>query len=266
MVSGRLQRGPLSERTWSVVNDAVIAAARHVLAARRIATFDGPKGWDYVAAPLGSLTPCQTKEGRAVVCTPNVVPLVEVRAEFRLPWPAVQAFERGGPALDTRAAEEAAREVALAEDRIAFYGEPTGTGFLTSPGSPCVRAGDWTRPGQIVDDVLKALEALDQRGVPGPYEAVLSPGGYYAYLRAAAEGGYPAARQLKPVLAGVHRSEALRGRGAIFATRGQDFVLSVGGDLSVGYRYHDSDAVHLACLETVAAQLNTPEAVCLIVA
>jgi predicted nucleic acid-binding protein len=34
------QRGPLSERTWSAVNDAVILAARHVLAARRIATFD----------------------------------------------------------------------------------------------------------------------------------------------------------------------------------------------------------------------------------
>ena len=41
-----------------------------------------------------------------------------------------------------------------------------------------------------------------------------------------------------------------------------DFVLSVGGDLSVGYRLHDREAVHLFCVETIGAQTATPEAVC----
>jgi uncharacterized linocin/CFP29 family protein len=50
----------------------------------------------------------------------------------------------------------------------------------------------------------------------------------------------------------------------LFSTRGGDFVITVGGDFSVGYRWHDEEAVHLFCVETVAAQLWTPRALCLI--
>jgi uncharacterized linocin/CFP29 family protein len=38
----------------------------------------------------------------------------------------------------------------------------------------------------------------------------------------------------------------------------------VGGDLATGYRLHDRDAVHLFCVETVAPQTVTPEAVCIL--
>ena len=74
----------------------------------------------------------------------------------------------------------------------------------------------------------------------------------------------PTARQLRDVLAAVHRSPVMREAGAVFSTRGGDFVLSVGGDLATGYRLHDREAVHLFCVETVAPQMVTPEAVCLL--
>jgi uncharacterized linocin/CFP29 family protein len=51
----------------------------------------------------------------------------------------------------------------------------------------------------------------------------------------------------------------------VVSTRGQDLVVSLGGDLAVGYRQHDRDAAYLVCVETVAAQLPTPLAVCLLV-
>jgi uncharacterized linocin/CFP29 family protein len=66
------------------------------------------------------------------------------------------------------------------------------------------------------------------------------------------------------VLAAVHRSAVVAGAGALFSTRGGDFVITVGGDLSVGYRLHDRDAVHLFCVETIAPQTVSPEAVCLL--
>jgi uncharacterized linocin/CFP29 family protein len=66
----RRHTAPMSERVWSALDEAVAQAARHVLAARRIATFDGPHGWDHVAARTGSMTPCGAPEGRAVVCVP----------------------------------------------------------------------------------------------------------------------------------------------------------------------------------------------------
>jgi uncharacterized linocin/CFP29 family protein len=117
----------------------------------------------------------------------------------------------------------------------------------------------------MLADLLTAVETLDERGVPGPYEAVMSPRNYYLYNQAADRGGYPTSRQLASVLAGVHRSAALREPAVLASTRGGDLVVTVGGDLAVGYRQHDRDAVYLMCVETLAAQLPTPQAVCLLV-
>jgi uncharacterized linocin/CFP29 family protein len=260
----RRQAAPISDEVWKALDDAVVQAARHVLAARRIATFDGPHGWEHVATRLGTSTPCRSAEGEAVVCVPDVVLLLEVRVDFSLPWASIEVFERGAPVLDTGPAETAARELALAEDRIAFHGNPAGNGFLTDRKSPRTHVQDWKRPGQVLSDLVKAVEILDTGGIPGPYEAVLPPARYYEYLQAVDEAGYPTARQLREVLKAVHRSPVIREGGAVFSTRGDDFVFSVGGDLATGYRLHDRDAVHLFCVETVAPQTVTPEAVCVL--
>jgi uncharacterized linocin/CFP29 family protein len=259
----RREIAPLSAKVWKALDEAVEVVARRTLAARRIATFQGPRGWNHVAEPLGTVTPRKTRDGQAAVSLPDVVLLAEIRVPFTVAWAAVEAFERGAPALDAAAAEAASREVALAEDRLAFYGEPDGIGFLTSKDSPRFKAGDWNKPGQAVADVLKAIEKLDGAGIPGPYEIVLSQPRYYAYLKAA-DDGYPTSRHLKEVLAAVHRSAIVREAGAVFSTRGDDFILTVGGDLSAGYRAHDREAIHLFCVETVAAQVLTPEGVCLL--
>jgi uncharacterized linocin/CFP29 family protein len=260
----RRHAAPLSDRVWKALDEAVVQSARHVLAARRVATFDGPHGWDHVATRLGTSTPCRSSEGEAVICVPDVVLLYEVRVDFSLPWSSIEVYERGAPVLDTSAAESAARELALAEDRVALYGDPAGHGYLTDRKSPRTHAQDWTRPGHVLADLVKAVEILDTGGIPGPYEAVLPSARYYAYLQAVDDHGYPTARQLKDILKAVHRSPVVREAGAVFSARGGDFVLTVGGDLATGYRLHDRDAVHLFCVETVAPQTVTPEAVCLL--
>jgi uncharacterized linocin/CFP29 family protein len=261
-----LRRGsaPLSDRAWKAIDEAVVQEARHVLAARRVATFDGPKGWDHLATPLGTMTSCPTGSGRAAVCVPSLVLLAEIRAEFTLATPLVEAFERGAPTLEADPAEAAAREVALAEDRLLLYGDPVGRGFLTGSDSPRLQLGDWSRPGLVVTDLLRAVETLDKLGIPGPYDALLSADRYYAYLRATTEGGYPAARQLRHVLGDVHRAMVMQEAGAVFSMRGGDFVVTVGGDLSVGYRSHDQNAIHLFCVETITGQAVTPKAVCIL--
>ena len=98
-----LRRGSaqLSDAVWKELDEAAATAAKNVMTARRIATFDGPRGWDYIATPLGTMKACADAEGKAVVCVPEVALLAQIRADFSLPWSAVEAFERGGPALDT---------------------------------------------------------------------------------------------------------------------------------------------------------------------
>jgi uncharacterized linocin/CFP29 family protein len=260
----RRESARLSDRVWTQLEEAVGRAARHVMTARRVAIFDGPRGWDYFAAPLGTMTTCRTSDGKAGVCVPDLALLAEIRAEFAVSWTTIDAFERGSPSLDTGTAEAAAREVALAEDRVALFGDPMGAGFLSSKDSPRVTLRDWGNAEHVLGDLLRAVETLDKLGVPGPYEALLAPGRYYAYLRASEEGGYPTARHLKEALAAVRRCAVMTDGGALFATRGGDFVLTVGGDLAIGYRSHDRDAVHLFCVETVAPQTLNPQAACLL--
>lgn len=259
----RRESAQLSDAVWKELDEAAATSAKHVMTARRIATFDGPRGWDYIAAPLGTMKACATREGKAVVCVPEIALLAQIRADFSLPWSAVEAFERGGPALDTTTAEDAAREVGLAEDRLAYSGDPVGTGFLEDAQSPRIRLGDWSDPARVLQDLVQAVETLDRAAMPGPYEAVLSPDRYYAYL-SAANRGYPVTRHTKAILADVHRSLVMRDGGALFSMRGGDFILTVGGDLAVGYRSHDREALHLFCVETLGPQTLDSGAVCLL--
>jgi uncharacterized linocin/CFP29 family protein len=252
----------LPERVWQAIDAAARQAATHVLAARRVADFEGPLGWSHLVVPTGRTMAVTAASAGASLAVPEVTPLVEIRAECALDWAVVEAFQRGG-ALDTSPVEAAAREVALAEDRLAFHGQGGAAGFLAAPESPSVVLGDWAKPGRAVADVLGAVERLDAQGVGGPYALVLEPSLYYAYLRATADGGHPAAAQLGTVVAAVHRASVVSG-GGLFSTRGGDFVLTVGGDLGVGYCWHDRAAVHLVCAETVAGRRITSEAVCIL--
>jgi uncharacterized linocin/CFP29 family protein len=61
----------------------------------------------------------------------------------------------------------------------------------------------------------------------------------------------------------VVRSQVIRG-GAVFSGRGGDFILTVGGDLAVGYVSRDDRNAHLYIVESIAPQLMSPEAVCLL--
>ena len=100
----RRSSAQLSDEVWKELDEAAATSAKNVMTARRIATFDGPRGWDYIATPLGTMQACATGEGKAVVCVPEIALLAQIRADFSVPWSAVEAFERGGPAMDTSTA------------------------------------------------------------------------------------------------------------------------------------------------------------------
>jgi uncharacterized linocin/CFP29 family protein len=262
----RRSAAPLSQKAWAEIDDIALSMFKQTVVARRIVDFNGPRGWDHVATQLGTFKSAQGARppGKARFSVPDVMLLTELRADFTAVWADIDIFERVGPPLESRSIEEAARDTALAEDALAFYGIAGTRGLLTSTETPRVQMSDWSQPGRLVADLLSAVEKLDTLGIKGPYETVMSPHHYYSYLRQTGEGGvYPAAKQLGIVIAKVYSSAAIDGA-ALFSTRGGDFMITVGGDFSVGYRAHDDKSVHLFCVETVAAQLLTPEAVCVI--
>jgi len=262
----RRSAAPLSAKVWNEVDEIAGTMFKQTVVARRILDFDGPRGWNHVSTQLGTFKPVQTSQdsGKVKMSVPDVMLLTELRADFAIPWADIDIFERVGPTLESKSIEDAAREMALAEDALLFFGSSASPGVLTARETPRVALSDWSQPGRIVADLLAAVEKLDTLSIKGPYEAVLSPHHYYSYLRYTGEGGaYPAAKQLGIVIAKVHNSTVVDGA-VLFSTRGGDFLATVGGDFAIGYRAHDTEAVHLFCVETIAAQLLTPEAVCLI--
>lgn len=262
----RRNAAPLSEKAWKEIDETAAAMFKQTVVARRIVDFDGPRGWNHVATQLGTFKPetVSTQSGKVRFSLPDALLLTEIRSDFTLSWSDIDIFERVGPTLESKAIEESARETALAEDGLVFFGSSQSAGLLKHHDTPRIALSDWSVPGRVVTDILAAVEKLDALGIKGPYEVVLSPHHYYSYLRQTGEGGaYPAAKQLGIVIEKVHNSPVIDGA-ALFSTRGGDFLLTVGGDFTVGYRSHNDTAVHLFCVETVAAQLLTPEAVCLI--
>jgi len=261
----RRNMAPVSEKVWAEIDDTALKMAKQTMVARRLVDFEGPRGWTHVANQLDTFRPATPGQsvGKARLALPDVMLLTEIRADFSLTWAVIDLFERVGPPMETEPIEEAARDTALAEDRLAFYGRANAPGLLTHPNSPRVPLSDWSTPGRTVTDLLTAVQKLDEAGIKGPYEVVMSPEHYYSYLRTNVEGGYPAAKQLGIVIEKVHSSAAIEGA-ALFSTRGGDMVITVGGDFSVGYRWHDEEKVHFFCVETIAVQLLTPQAVCLI--
>lgn len=262
----RRSAAPLSGKVWKEVDEIAGSMFKQTLVARRIVDFDGPRGWNHVATQLGTFKPADLPKnpGKVRFSIPDVTLLTELRTDFAVPWVDIDMFERVGPRLESQSIEEAAREIALGEDTLMFYGSAQNPGLLSSKDTPRVPLSDWSKAGRLVTDLLTAVEKLDTLGVKGPYEAVLSPHHYYSYLRQMGEGGvYPAAKQLGIVIKKVYSSPAIDGA-ALFSTRGGDFLITVGGDFTIGYRSHDETAVHLFCVETIAAQLLNPEALCVI--
>src|SRR3989442_12054169 len=123
---------PISAKVWNEIDDVAGAMFKQTVVARRIADFDGPRGWNHVATQLGTFKPAQVPRSSSPVrfSIPDVLLLTELRADFQLAWADIDIFERVGPRLESRSIEEAARETALAEDALTFFGSSTSPGLL----------------------------------------------------------------------------------------------------------------------------------------
>jgi len=83
----------------------------------------------------------------------------------------------------------------------------------------------------------------------------------YTLATGGAEDGYPVLKHLERLLnMPVVWSQALEG-GAVITTRGGDFDLWLGQDISIGYLGHTADSVTLYLQESLTFQMQTSEAV-----
>src|SRR5262245_48091009 len=149
-----LRRGaaPFSEKVWKEIDEIAGSMFKQTIVARRVVDFDGPRGWNHVATQLGTFKSVETPQATETVrvSIPDVILLTELRADFSIPWADIEIFERVGPTLESKSIEDAARQMALAEDAFLFYGSSTNPGLLSSRDTSRLALSDWAQPGRVV--------------------------------------------------------------------------------------------------------------------
>ena len=241
---------PITPEAWKQIDDEAKRVLQLNLAGRKLVDFDGPHGWQYAAVNTGHLT-LKADGGLGVPWGVRVVvPVIELRVPFELPMMEIDDASRGA-VLDLAAVVTAAEKTAHAEDGAIFNGFKAGGIEGIIPSSPHAAI---TIPDDYADypsAVVDAVETLRRGGVNGPYALALGPA-CYAGLAQAAEDGYPIRERVEHFLDGPIVLAPRVDGAVVLSTRGGDFQLSVGQDLSIGYTGHDKDKVYLYLTESFA--------------
>jgi uncharacterized linocin/CFP29 family protein len=251
---------PISDAAWADIEaEARRTFTRHV-AARRVVDVIGPAGESLAAVGTGHLKELQPP-ARGVRARSRIAqPIVEFRVPFAVSRQAVDDVERGAKDADWQPVKDAAKEIAFTEDRAIFGGFAAAAiaGVRSSTSNPT-----FSLPGderEFPNVVAQALTSLRLAGVDGPYSLLLSAEAYTAVAETT-DHGYPIREHISRVLQDGEIIWAPAIEGAyLLSTRGGDFELHLGQDLSIGYLSHDADHVQLYFQEALTFIVQTAEA------
>ncbi len=251
---------PVSDRAWEQIENEATRTLKHFLTARRVVDVGEPLGWETAAIARGTTEPVvEAPEGiRALVRSAQ--PLAEYRAEFVLPRDVLDRIDRGAPDADLSSVRDAARHLALAEDVAVFHGHAAAriTGIASASPHDVLTIGD--DYGDYPRTVARAIAMLQAIGVGGPYAVALGPRCYTGVIETTEMGGYPVLEHLRLIARGaVLWAPAVDGA-IVLSTRGDDFCLTLGDDVAIGYLDHNGDEVRLFLETSFTFSVLTAEA------
>jgi uncharacterized linocin/CFP29 family protein len=250
---------PISAAAWAQIEEEASRTIKRYLAGRRVVDLHGPGGTALSAVGTGHVRTIASPATGVLARQREVKALVELKVPFELDRQAVDDVERGANDSDWQAVKDAARRIAFAEDGAIFegYGAAGIQGIGQGSSNPVVAlpADVPTYPQAIA----QSLNQLRLVGVNGPYCVLLGAEPYTA-LSEASDQGYPVLQHIKRLVdTEILWAPAVAGA-FVLSTRGGDFALHIGQDVSIGYSSHTDTVVHLYLQETFTFLLLTTEA------
>jgi uncharacterized linocin/CFP29 family protein len=251
---------PISDTGWALVDDEAKGRLTTYLAARKLVDFDGPHGWTHSATNLGRITNISGPSEGVAAAHRKVLPLVELRAEFKVSRVQLDDGDRGAIDIDFDELDEAVRQIAIGENVSVFHGFGAGgiRGITESTShAPIVHEGDMSK---YPNAVAQAVNALRQSGIAGPYGLAICPKTYTRIVETTEHGGHLLFDHLHQILGGPLVWAPGVDGGVVISLRGGDFILDSGQDLSIGYLSHDADVVRLYLEESFSFRVIEPDA------
>jgi uncharacterized linocin/CFP29 family protein len=250
---------PISDKAWAEIEEEASRTLKRHLAARRVVDVPEPKGMELSAIGVGHVKDIALP-GEGIWATQRIAKtLIELRVPFELSRQAIDDVERGAEDSDWSPVKEAARKIAFAEDRAVFEGYAAGgiLGLREGASNPPIALPP--NPKGYPWAIAKAVSELRLAGVNGPYALVLGADEYTA-ASGGSDEGYPVIHHIdREVDGGIIWAPAIEG-GFVLTTRGGDFELDIGQDISIGYSSHTATTVELYFYETFTFRLLTTEA------
>jgi uncharacterized linocin/CFP29 family protein len=247
------------------IEEETTRTLKRYLAGRRVVDVPTPGGTGFPAVGTGHLLPIAPPADGVIARQREVKALVELRVPFEVTREAIDDVERGSDDSDWQSAKDAARKIALAEDRAIFngYREANIQGIHEGTSNPIM-----TLPADVrnyPDAIAQALSQLRLVGVNGPYSVLLGAKAY-TDLAETSDHGHPVLEHVNRIVEGdIIWAPAIEGA-CVLTTRGGDFELRIGQDVSIGYLSHTDTAVRLYLQETFTFRVLTNEAAVVLVA
>lgn len=250
---------PISDAAWAQIEEETSRTLKRHLAGRRVVDLHGAAGTSLSAVGTGHLKDIAAPNKGIVARQREVKALVELRIPFELERQAIDDVERGANDSDWQPAKDAARQLAFAEDSAIFDGYDAAgiVGIRRGTSNPKMTLPSDVR--EYPDAIAQGLSKLRLVGVNGPYSVLLGADAYTA-LAETSDHGYPVLEHVKRLVDDkIIWAPAIQGA-FVVTTRGGDFDLHIGQDVSIGYLNHTDASVRLYLQETFTFLLLTAEA------
>jgi uncharacterized linocin/CFP29 family protein len=250
---------PVSDAAWAEIEEEATRTLKRYLAGRRVVDVPTPGGIGLPAVATGHLLQIDPPAEGILARQREVKALVELRVPFELQRQDIDDVERGSEDSDWQPVKDAAKAIAFAEDRAIFNGYPAAKiqGIREGTSNPIMKLPADVR--DYPDAVAQALSQLRLVGVNGPYSVLLGAKAY-TQLAETRDYGYPVLEHVKRIVDGnIIWAPAIEGA-FVLTTRGGDFELNIGQDVSIGYLSHTDASVKLYLQETFTSRVLTSEA------
>ncbi len=250
---------PISDAAWADIEEEARRTFKRHVAGRRVVDVHSPGGLTLSAVGTGHLVEMDRPDEGVTARARQSQPIIELRVPFTVDRRDVDDVERGAKDSDWQPVKDAAKRIAFAEDSMVFEG-------YAAAGIVGIREGSSNAAIALPGDALgypniisQALSSLRLAGVNGPYSVLLSADAYTAVTESS-DHGFPIHEHLARVVDGeIIWAPAIDGA-FVLSTRGGDYELHIGQDLSIGYLSHDAASVELYFQESLTFTMYTSEA------
>jgi len=256
------EQASLPDELWDRIDEAAVKAARDQLTGRRVLEVEGPHGIGMTSVEMGSDFYCREPEaGEAGALAGRAISVPIIRKTCGLSVRRVEAAIHMSQPLDLSPVEDAAEAVARREEEFIYYGEPQFglEGLMTARRRHDAKLGDWSKVEQALNDVLSAVDQLEQASYHGPFALAVEPKLYNDLFRRYEGTDMLQLEHLKRLCElGVYKAP-IQGAVVVDPHVGN---LVVGQDLMVGYSRNDGIHYELFVAESLVLKMQEPEAIC----